>query len=159
VTAVAAFQQLRHGRNANEIVVYLRLIDTMDSPKTLAARASLRLVAEKVASDPGYRENLRDPSFRPDEFNDVGMLVGFLEHISVLITKGGVAEELVLAEYADTFVGIWDLMRPAIVERRFAFGPHTGRAFEHLAMRARRYIDSGEMEREYEALERDATPL
>jgi hypothetical protein len=49
-------------------------------------------------------------------------------------------------------------MRPAIIERRIAFGPHTGRAFEHLAMRSRRYIESGAMEREYAALERDPTP-
>jgi hypothetical protein len=154
-TAIAAFRQLRHNRNANDIVVYLRLVDTMDAPAMLEARSSLALVAKRVESDPGYREQLRDRSFRPEEFSGVASLLGFLEHISVLITKGGVAEGLVLAEYADTFVAIWDQMRPAIRERRVAFGPHTGRAFEHLAMRSRRYIESGQMEREYAALERD----
>ena len=64
-----------------------------------------------------------------------------------------------LAEYADTFVAIWDHLRPAILQRRKAFGPHTGRAFEHLAMRARVYIDSRTMQREYDALERDLRPL
>jgi hypothetical protein len=155
ITAVAAFAQLRHYRNANDIVVYLRLIDMMDSPAMLDARNSLSVIAAKVEADPAYRESLRDPAFSPPEFRDVGVLLRFLEHISVLITKGGVAEPLVLAEYADNFAAIWEQMRPAIVERRFAFGPHTGRAFEHLAMRARRYIDSGEMEREYAALESD----
>jgi hypothetical protein len=48
-------------------------------------------------------------------------------------------------------------LRPFIAERRQAFGPYTGRAFEHLAMRAKRYIDSGRMAREYDALERDPT--
>lgn len=62
---------------------------------------------------------------------------------------------MILAEYADTFVDMWDLMRPAIVQRRIAFGPYTGRAFEHLAMRAKRYIESGAMDRDYAALERD----
>ena len=157
ITAVAAFRQLRHNRNANDIVVYLRLIDTMDAPATLEARAALSLVAQRIEEDPDYRERLKDPTFRPEEFRGVAILLGFLEHISVLITKGGVAEALVLAEYADTFLAIWNQMRPAIVARRIAFGPHIGRAFEHLAMRSRRYIDSGEMDREYAALERDPT--
>ena len=50
---------------------------------------------------------------------------------------------------------MWNLARPAILQRRKAFGPHTGRAFEHLAMRSKTYIESGAMQREYDALERD----
>jgi hypothetical protein len=50
-------------------------------------------------------------------------------------------------------------MRPAIVLRREALGPYVGRAFEHLAMRAKTYIDSGAMARDYAALERDTRPL
>jgi hypothetical protein len=154
-TAIAAFLQLRHNRNANDIVVYLRLIDTMDAPEMVEARDKLALVREKLDTDPGYRERLRDPKFRAEEFRHVATMLRFLEHISVLITRGGVAEGLVLAEYADTFVSIWEQMQPAILERRVAFGPTIGRAFEHLAMRSRRYIDSGQMAREYDALERD----
>ena len=56
ITAIAAFRQLRHYRNANDIVVYLRLIEQMDSPEMTAARASLGALAEKVASDTAYRE-------------------------------------------------------------------------------------------------------
>jgi hypothetical protein len=158
-TAVAAFLQLRHGRNANDIVVYLRLIDFMDSTVATNARLSLKTIAEKIATDPEYRENLKDPAVFPEEFRSVGELLRFLEHICVLITKGGVAESLVLAEYADTFVAMWELMRPAIELRREAFGPYTGRAFEHLAMRAKRYIDSGAWDTEYAALERDTRDL
>jgi len=158
-TAVAAFRQLRHNRNANDIVVYLRLIDYMDSPEAAKTRYNLKTVAAKVAADPAYREALKDREFSPEEFRSAGELLRFLEHISVLITKGDVAEGLMMAEYADTFVEMWELMRPAIEMRRFAFGPYTGRAFEHLAMRAKRHIDSGGMEREYAALERDTRDL
>jgi hypothetical protein len=159
ITALAAFQQLRHNRNANDIVVYMRLIDTMDSPEMLKARAALAVMAAKIDADADYRERLKDPEFLPEEFVGIGFLLRFLEHVSVLITRGGIAEHLVLAEYADNFVVIWDRMRPAILLRRVAFGPHTGRAFEHLAMRSRRYIDSGQMEREYARLERDPATL
>jgi hypothetical protein len=155
VTAVIAVRQLRHNRNANDIVVYLRLIDTMDSPPMLEARRSIAEIGQRIEEDPTYLDRLEDPAFVPDEFRNVGLLLGFLEHISVLVTRGGVAESLVLAEYADNFAAMWEAMRPAILRRRIAFGPHTGRAFEHLAMRAKRYIDSGQMDREYGALERD----
>jgi len=154
-TAVAAFRQLRHNRNANDMAVYFRLIDLMTSPEMLSARQSLARVAERFRTDPGYRARLRDPDFLPEEFTTVGPLLRSLEHISVIVTKGGIAEDLVLAEYADAFVTIWEQMRGAIEQRRYAFGPHTGRAFEHLAMRSKRYIDSGRMAAEYDALERD----
>lgn len=87
-TAIAAFAQLRHGRNANDI-------------------------------------------------------------------ESGVAERLVLAEYADTFVDMWEALRPWIAERRHAFGAYASSAFEHLEMRAKHYIDSVQMDRDYAALERD----
>jgi hypothetical protein len=158
-TAVAAFRQLRHNRNANDIVVYLRLIDFMDSPQTVATRQKLREVAEMLAADPAYRDRLTKPDMFPEEFRANGEMLRFLEHIAVLVTKGGVAETLVLAEYADTFVEMWEYMRPAILLRRQGFGPYLGRAFEHLAMRAKRYIDSGRMERDYAELERDTREL
>ncbi len=155
VTAIAAFRQLRHYRNANDIVVYLRLIDQMDAPEVTSARAALAQVSQDVVSDPEYLRKFRDPTFVPEDFRSIGSLLRFLEHISVLVIKGGVAESLIMAEYADTFVDLWTRLRPIIVERREAFGPYTGRAFEHLAMRAKRYIESGKMAREYDALERD----
>ncbi len=159
VAAVAAFRQITHFRNANDIVVYLRLIDKMDSAEMLEARASVAGTARKVASDPEYYRRLTDPTFLPDEFRRVGPLLRFVEHISVLVTRGGIAESLILAEYADIFIDIWDQLRPAILQRRIALGPHIGRAFEHLAMRSRRYIESGQMQREYDALEHDSRAL
>jgi hypothetical protein len=154
-TAVAAFAQLRHGRNANDIVVYLRLVDFMDSPSITEARLAMTRIADKVAADPQYAETLKDPTVFPEEFRSIGEMLRFLEHICTLVTRGGVAEQLVLTEYADTFVDMWEKLRPAIAMRRYAFGPYTGRTFEHLAMRAKRYIDSGQMDRDYAMLERD----
>jgi hypothetical protein len=158
-TAIVAFRQLRHGRNANDIVVYLRLIDFMDAPQTVETRQNLRTLIDRVAGDPSYTERLKDPTEFPQEFRGPAEMLRFLEHICVLVTKGGVAESLILAEYADTFVELWDLSRPSVMLRREAFGPYLGRAFEHLAMRAKRYIDSGAMDRDYDSLERDQRPL
>ena len=121
----------------------------------LDARADVDAIGKRVRPDEVYRAALVDPSFTPDEFGGIGLLLRFLEHISVLVTKGGIAEGLILAEYADIFVDMWEKLYPAIAQRRVAFGPYTGRAFEHLAMRARRYIESGEMAREYDRLMHD----
>jgi hypothetical protein len=154
-TAVAAFAQLRHGRNANDIVVYLRLVDFMDAPSTYAAREKMATLADRLAADPEYAVKLRDRSFAPEDTRGIGDVIRFLEHLSTLIYKGGVAERLVLAEYADTIVEMWEALRPWVAERRQAFGPYTGSAFEHLAMRAKHYIEGGQMDRDYASLERD----
>jgi len=154
-TAIAAFAQLRHGRNANDIVVYLRLVDFMDAPATFAARQNMYTLTARLAADPEYAIKLRDHTFAPDDTRNIGEMIRFLEHISTLVYKGGVAESLVLAEYADTFVDMWEALRPWVAERRHAFGPYSGSAFEHLAMRAKHYIESGQMDRDYSTLERD----
>jgi hypothetical protein len=154
-TAVAAFMQLRHGRNANDIVVYMKLVEFMDSPNTVQARQTMREISERIAAEPAYAESLKDPAVFPDEFRCIGEMLRFLEHIAVLVYKGGVAEYIVLAEYADTFSEMWEYLRPAIALRRIAYGKHTGRAFEHLALRAKHYVDSGAMDRYYAGLQRD----
>jgi hypothetical protein len=153
VTAIAAFAQLRHYRNANDIVVYLRIIDRLDSEETREAIRSLPELSQRM-KDPAFRERLRTPEIVP-EFLGAARLLQFLEHFAVLVNKGGVAESLVLAEYADNFERWWELLREATYLRRQVFGPHSGAAFEHLAMRAAAYRSSGQMDREYARLLRD----
>jgi hypothetical protein len=45
VTAIAAFAQLRQYRNANDIVVYLRLVNLLDAPEVREALQKMREVA------------------------------------------------------------------------------------------------------------------
>jgi len=153
VTAIAAFAQLRHYRNANDIVVYLRLVDLLDAPEVREAIQKMPEIAP-LLRDPAFRERLRRPELI-EEFAAYGRLLATLEHLATLVIKGGVAEGLVLAEYADNFERTWELTREAVYLRRDAFGPHTGAAFEHLAMRAKAYRESGRMAREYGTLLRD----
>jgi hypothetical protein len=153
-TAVAAFAQLRHYRNANDIVVYLRIVDKLDSEEMQEAVRSLPKIPE-LLRDPGYRERLRTTTEVIPEFLGVFRLMQFLEHFAVLVNKGGVAESLVLSEYADNFEYYWEILREAVYLRREALGPHISAAFEHLAMRATAYRASGRMDREYSVLLRD----
>jgi hypothetical protein len=152
-TAVAAFAQLRHYRNANDIVVYLRIVDKLDSDEMREAIRSLPEI-KRLLRDPAFRERLRSTELIP-EFLAAARLMQFLEHFAVLVNKGGVAESLVLAEYADNFEHYWETLREAVYLRREALGPHISAAFEHLAMRATAYRASGRMDREYAALLRD----
>jgi len=156
-TAFVSFRQLKHYRNANDIVVYLRLIAEMDAPQTLAVRARLREWNANLAADPSLRERMatREPIPEHEGFPEFAR---FIEHFAVLVYRGGVAEELVLAEYADTFVEIWEESREMVYLRRQAFGPYLAAAFEHLAMRSRQYIESGRMRREYDRLMHDQRP-
>jgi hypothetical protein len=75
--------------------------------------------------------------------------------VTMLILEGGVAERLILAEYADDIVRLWDNVSEVINMRRGALGVHFGSAYEHLAMRAKAYRASGRMDRFYSQLLRD----
>ncbi len=158
VTAIAAIAQLRHYRNANDIAVYLRLIEKMDSERFLQARRISKELALRIRNDQQFREQLTNPEYLPDEYQAVADVLRYLEHISVLVTTGNIAEQLILAEYADNFVALWERLGEMVVLRRVAFGPYTGRAFEHLAMRSKDFLDSGKMERFYAKLLSDQRP-
>ena len=60
VTAIAAFVQIRHARNANEITVYLRLVDRIDSLEAGETFARLDTFVESVRTDPAVRAALLD---------------------------------------------------------------------------------------------------
>lgn len=53
--AIAAVIQIRHIRNANEIAIYLRLADRLDSPMTSAAYAAIGPFLEKFRADESLR--------------------------------------------------------------------------------------------------------
>ena len=154
VTAIAAFVQIRHVRNANEISVYLRLAERLDSLETGEAIAGIDALTERVRSDRAFRTRLTQPGYI-DEFDNIESLLRFLEHFSTLIITGGVSERLFLAEYADNIESIWDRLAETIYIRRVVGGPYDCAAFEHLAMRAKRYLVTGGMSRLYGRLQRD----
>jgi hypothetical protein len=154
IAAIAALLQIRHIRNANDITIYLRLVERLDSPKSRAAFAAIIPFAERLRTDASLRSRLEQPPPVP-EFDEIEWLVRFLDTLTMLILAGRVREELTLAEYADDIVRFWDRLAEAVRLRRRGAGPHFGAAFEHLAMRAKVYLESGEMGRFYERLLRD----
>ncbi len=126
----------------------------MESSEIQAALRDLDRWRARLA-DPAFRAHLEEPGPIEDDYAAIGLLIRFLEHVSVLVIEGGIAERLILAEYADNFERLWEALREPIYLRRKAFGPYAGAAFEHLAMRARAFRTSGAMARRYAALERD----
>ena len=155
ITAVAAFAQIRHVRNANDITVYLRLVDRLDSAEAQAAFASIDPFLERVENEPELRARLAAPG-PVGEFNEIASLVSFLEHLSTLILLGGMSERLILAEYADNIEHTWDRLAETIYMRRRAINrPYIAVAFENLAMRSKAFLAEGEMERLYSKLQRD----
>jgi hypothetical protein len=154
VAAIAALLQIRHIRNANEITVYLRLVERLDSLQTRAAFEGMRPLMTRLASDPELHARVASAEQVP-EFEEIVQLVRFLDNLTMLILEGGVAERLILAEYADDIVRLWDNVREVIQMRRGALGVHFGAAYEHLAMRAKAYRASGKMDLFYDRLLRD----
>lgn len=154
VAAIAALLQIRHIRNANDIAIYLRLVERLDSPKTREVFAAILPFVERLKTDSALRSRLEEPAAVP-EFDEIEGLVRFLDNLTMLILAGRLKEELILEEYADDIVRMWDWLAEAVRLRRHGAGDRLGAAYEHLAMRAKAYLASGEMERFYSQLLRD----
>ncbi len=154
IAAIAALLQIRHMSNANDLAIYLRLVERLDSPKSRAAFAAMIPLTERLKTDAALRSRLEEPAAVP-EFDEIESLVRFLDTLTMLILAGRVREELILAEYADDIVRTWNLLAEPIALRRRGAGARLGAAFEHLAMRAKAYVASGAMDRFYGRLLRD----
>jgi hypothetical protein len=154
VAAIAALVQIRHIRNANDITTYLRLVERLDSSESRAAFAVTEGLAERLENDADLRRRLAsaEPAL---EFDEVVALVRFLDNLTMLILVGGVSERLVLAEYADEIMRLWNSTAELIYLRRRSLGVRFGSALEHLAMRAEAFVSGGEMDRFYKRLQRD----
>lgn len=154
VAAIAALLQIRHIRNANEITVYLRLIERLESPRAAQAFSAIGPFLERLNADQSLRERLGQPG-PVAELDEIVALVRFLDNLTMLILTGGVNERLILAEYADDIARLWDNLAEVVYLRRAALGGHFGSALEHLAMRSKGHLASGEMGRFYGRLLRD----
>jgi len=154
IAAIAANLQIRHIRNANDITIYLRLVERLDSPTSRAAFAAMIPFAEQLKTDAVLRSRLQEPPPVP-EFDQIEALVRFLDNLTMLMLAGRLKEELILAEYADDIDRLWDRLAEPIRLRRRGAGDRLGAAFEHLAMRAKAYLTSGQMDRFNARLLRD----
>jgi hypothetical protein len=154
IAAVAAIAQIRYIRSSNEITVFLRMIERTDSSEFAVAFAAIEPLRRRLATDTDLRDRLKRDE-RVEELRDIGALLQFMEHLATLVVIGHISERLALAEYADNIVELWDHLGEVVYLRRRARGPFVGAAFEHLAMRARHFIQEGHMAQLYGRLKKD----
>lgn len=154
VAAIAALLQIRHIRNANEITIYLHLVDRLESASATEAFRSYAEFAALLQTDEQLRRRLAQPNFVP-EFSEIESLLRFLDNLTMLVITGSMTERLVLLQYADEIVTLWDTLAEAVYLRRSGVTPHFASNWEHLAMRAKAYIAAGEIARFYGRLQRD----
>lgn len=154
VTAFAALRQIRHNHMANELQVHLHFVNEVNSAEMREAIPWTYEIAEKL-KDPAQRERFvhgpqnenRDRFFR---------VVRFFERYASLVIVSGLSERLIFHEYAGMISQVWDNLYEAFPLMRSMRGrsSYSGRAFEHLAMRAKKYA-AEQLPRDYAALERD----
>lgn len=154
VAAIAALLQIRHVRNANDIAIYLHLVDRLDSIRATEAFGSIEKFTAQLKTDTALRHRLAEPYSVP-EFNEIETLLRFLDNLTMLILAGSVTRRLILAKYADDILRLWDRLAEAVYLRRQALGPHFAAMYEHLAMQAKAQLASGEIDRVYTRLARD----
>ncbi|MFZ0032295.1 MAG: hypothetical protein WAK84_10520 [Candidatus Cybelea sp.] len=153
VAAIAAMLQIRHIRNANEITIYLHLVDRLESANAAEAFRSFEDFVRQLQTDRSLRYRLAQPRFVP-EFQEIETLLRFLDNLTMLIFTGSVTERLILTKYADDIVRLWDSLAEAVYLRRYGV-PHFASTYEHLAMRAKAYLAGGIVDRFYGQLLQD----
>lgn len=153
-TAIAAFLQLRDFRKAAQTWVSLRFAEELNSALSGDVRLQFMEFAKRLQEDPEFREHLREPTTWMPEMVPVRNTIRQLCYVSWLVIEKPELERFVLRQWAHEIVEMWELSLPLFLERRRAVPPFA-RAFQHLAMRARRYIESGQSERDCTQMERD----
>ena len=153
VAAIAALLQIRHIRNANEITIYLHLADRLESANAHEAFGSYMEFAALLASDRTLRDRMAQPPPVP-EFQQIETLLRFLDTLTMLMLTGSMTERLIVMKFGDEIVRLWDTLAEAVYLRRNGV-PHFASNWEHLAMRAKANLESGEIDRFYGALLRD----
>lgn len=89
VAAIAALLQIRHVRNANDIAIYLHLVDRLDSIRATEAFGSIEKFTAQLKTDTALRHRLAEPYSVP-EFNEIETLLRFLDNLTMLILAGSV---------------------------------------------------------------------
>src|SRR5215469_5858888 len=84
VAAIAALLQIRHIRNANEITIYLHLVDRLESANATEAFRSYEKFASRLEADETLRDQLAQPHTVP-EFAEIESLLRFLDTLTMLI--------------------------------------------------------------------------
>jgi hypothetical protein len=153
IAALAAVLQIRHIRNANELTIYLHLVDRLETTNATEAFNSFEGFARRVQTDRSLPYRLAQPRPVP-EFREIETLLRFLDSLTMLIFSGSLTERLVLTRYADDIVRLWDQLAEAVYFRRYGV-PHFASTYEHLAMRAKAYLAGGKIDRFYGGLLRD----
>ena len=153
VTAFAALRQIRHNRTANELQIYLQFVGELNAPQMMDAISWTRDFAKRMR-EPACREAFaRDPD--GEDHRRFSAIVRFFERYASLVIVSGISEHLLFYEYAGLISMVWENIHEAFpLARTTGMGQYSGRAFEHLAMRARQY-EARDMVREYARLRRD----
>jgi hypothetical protein len=77
------------------------------SPRAATALSAIDPLVERLKADPSLQTRLAHPGPVP-EVGEIVALVRFLDNLTMTILTGGVTERLILAEYADDIVQLWD---------------------------------------------------
>lgn len=138
VSAVAALQQLRHIRAANQLAGIMRYVEWFEAPKMQQA---IKYIGDDL---PGH---LRNVQYRGELLGEVVsrtshpelFVADWFEQAGSYVKYGLIADEQFL-DLAGTFVStMWQQLEPVIAMRRIAGGPAMYENFEYLAVRMRAF--------------------
>jgi hypothetical protein len=138
-SAVAAFVQLRHVRNANQLAVLNELRVRIDSPEFKRAVNFIRYeLPARAKDDPAFRNALLTNTAHESEMvTDVAMFFDF--EAAQMVKHHMVDQNLACDWLYYPVVVCWDSLAPLIASRRAMVGYRMWEDFEYLALLCKRF--------------------
>lgn len=116
-SAIAALLQMRHMRNANQIVALTEIRETIESPVFHAALIYVLRELPKLCEDPEMRRKMLGVPL-PQEFEQARSVATFFESLGVFVKNGAIGRAITFDMWGDAIRNSWDRLAPWIVNRR-----------------------------------------
>jgi len=111
-TALAAFRQLSHMRNANEISAFTATIARWQTPDVEEATRFIIHDLPALMNDPAFLAELRAERLS-ERVAKMRPVANLMDEVDVLLIQGIVTEGAVMMNYASDVIHLWALSEPA----------------------------------------------
>ncbi len=132
VSAIAALRQLRHTGAANQVAALLEFRETLETPRSMAARRFIMIELSERLSDPVEARKLARVPF-PDEYQDLMYVANLFETFGLLVRHRIVDEKLACESFGYVILSTWNALLPVITCVRRTTEMDVWGSFEYMA--------------------------
>lgn len=138
ISAFAALRQLRHAHATNQIAALIEFRETLESPRSVAARHFIISELAGRLEDPVEAAKLTHLPFEGD-YQVIHYVANFFETFGLLVKHKIVAENLACESFGYIILSTWKALAPVITCARRTAGMDFWGSFEYMAHLAEKY--------------------